>query len=56
MLTLRLTGITNTSIIHLKKVDIAHTTDSDFLNLRGATKIYTIFDLTVFREGALISL
>jgi glycosyltransferase involved in cell wall biosynthesis len=34
----------------LKKVDIAHTTDSAFLNLRAAAKIYTIYDLAVFRE------
>ena len=34
----------------LKKIDIAHTTDSAFLNLRGAAKIYTIYDLAVFRE------
>ena len=33
-----------------KKVDIAHTTDSAFLNLRGTAKIYTIYDLAVFRE------
>ena len=33
-----------------KKVDIAHTTDSAFLNLGGAAKICTICDLAVFRE------
>ena len=33
-----------------KKVDIAHTTDSAFLNIRGAAKIYTIYDLAVFRQ------
>jgi glycosyltransferase involved in cell wall biosynthesis len=34
----------------LKKIDIAHTTDSAFLNIRGAAKIYTIYDLAVFRK------
>jgi glycosyltransferase involved in cell wall biosynthesis len=34
----------------LKKIDIAHTTDSAFLNLRGSAKIYTIYDLAVFKH------
>ena len=32
------------------KIDIAHTTDSAFLNFRGAAKIFTIYDLAVFRK------